>query len=153
MNQPVTLPGESPGTAHLVVQLGPQPGQTFDITAAQITIGRSPANEISIPDPEISRKHARLVRQGAEYAVEDLGSTNGTFVNDRRIVGLTPLHDGDIIEPGEAVRLLYEAESTLPIELPGLPPSAAQPAARSPQYKPEARPPAAPPRSWRPQCQ
>lgn len=153
MNQPVTLPGDSPGTAHLVVQLGPQPGQTFDITAAQITIGRSPANEISIPDPEISRKHARLVRQGAEYAVEDLGSTNGTFVNDRRIVGLTPLHDGDIIELGEAVRLLYEAESTLPIELPGLPlqPPNRQPAHPNINQKRDRQP--LLPRSWRPQCQ
>lgn len=130
MNQPVT-PSASQPTARLVIQLGPQPGQTFDLALPQITIGRSPTNEVSIPDPEISRKHARLARQGNDYAIEDLGSTNGTFVNTRRIVGLTPLHDGDIIEFGESIRLLYEAESTLPVE-----PVAAQ----APQPRPAPRP-------------
>jgi FHA domain len=113
--------------ARLLVQKGPQPNQTFDLSQDKLTIGRSPANDITIPDPEISRKHARLVQQGTDYAIEDLGSTNGTFVNNRRIVGLTPLHDGDLIEFGEAVHLLYEAESTLPVDLPVQPPSKPKP--------------------------
>jgi pSer/pThr/pTyr-binding forkhead associated (FHA) protein len=119
-------------TAHLRVQKGPQPNQIFDLFQEQLTIGRSSANDVPIIDPEISRKHARLVKQGTDYAIEDLGSTNGTFVNDRRIVGLTPLHDGDIIEFGEAVRLLYEAESTLPVELPVQPPPQPKPVAPEP---------------------
>jgi hypothetical protein len=117
MNQAQPQFTDSP-TAHLIVQKGPQPNQLFDLTLDQLTIGRSSANDITITDPEISRKQARLIKQGTDYAIEDLGSTNGTFVNDRRIVGLTPLHDGDIIEFGEAVVLLYEAESTLPVDLP-----------------------------------
>jgi pSer/pThr/pTyr-binding forkhead associated (FHA) protein len=120
MNQ-AQPPSTNPPTARITVQKGPQPNQVFDLTLDQLTIGRSSANDVAITDPEISRKHARLVKQGTDYAIEDLGSTNGTFVNDRRIVGLTPLHDGDIIEFGEAIRLLYEAESTLPIELPPQP--------------------------------
>ena len=120
-----------PPTARITVQKGPQPNQVFDLTLDQLTIGRSSANDVPITDPEISRKHARLVKQGTDYAIEDLGSTNGTFVNDRRIVGLTPLHDGDIIEFGEAIRLLYEAESTLRIDLPAQP---------QPQHRPQSWP-------------
>ncbi len=122
-------------TARLTVQKGPQPNQTFDLAKDQLTIGRSSTNDVAITDPEISRKQARLVKQGTDYAIEDLGSTNGTFVNDRRIVGLTPLHDGDIIEFGEAIRLLYEAESTLPVDLPFQP----QPRPQSPPSAPEPR--------------
>jgi pSer/pThr/pTyr-binding forkhead associated (FHA) protein len=134
-------------TARLLVQKGPQPNETFDLSQELLTIGRSSANDISIADPEISRKHARLVKQGTDYAIEDLGSTNGTFVNERRIVGLTPLHDGDIIEFGEAISLLYEAESTLPIDVPvqPLPQPEPEPAAPEPlkiEPEPELRPPA-----------
>ena len=95
-------------SARLVVRRGPNPNEVFDLIQEKITIGRSPANEISITDPEISRKHAQLIRQESGYALEDLGSTNGSFINERRIVGLTPLHHGDVIELGEAITLVYE---------------------------------------------
>lgn len=97
--------------ARLVMQRGPQPNQTFDLVEEKIGIGRSPNNTIPIPDPEISRKHAQLVWQGEGYALEDLGSTNGSFVNARRIMGFTPLHHGDVIELGEAISLLYLVEA------------------------------------------
>lgn len=102
----------------LVVRRGPNPNETYELILDKITIGRSPANEIAITDPEISRKHARLVRQESGYALEDLGSTNGSFVNDRRIAGLTPLHDGDVIDLGEAITLVYHAGA--PEEAPTL---------------------------------
>lgn len=101
----------SQALARLIVQRGPNPNETFDLIQDKITIGRSPANEISITDPEISRKHAQLIRQESGYALEDLGSTNGSFVNDRRVVGLTPLHPGDVIDLGEAISLVYVVES------------------------------------------
>jgi hypothetical protein len=97
--------------ARLIVQRGPNPNETFELTKDKLTIGRSPGNDITITDPEISRKHIQLVRQGDGYAAEDLGSTNGSFVNNRRIVGLTPLHNGDVIELGEAVSLVYVQET------------------------------------------
>ncbi|MBK6325002.1 MAG: FHA domain-containing protein [Chloroflexi bacterium] len=93
--------------ARLVVRRGPTPNQTFDLIQEKIIIGRSSGNEIAITDPEISRKHAQLIRQDAGYALEDLGSTNGSFINDRRVVGLTPLHHGDVIDLGEAISLVY----------------------------------------------
>jgi pSer/pThr/pTyr-binding forkhead associated (FHA) protein len=135
-----------PPTARITVQKGPQPNQIFDLALDQLTIGRSSANDVTITDPEISRKQARFVKQGTDYAIEDLGSTNGTFVNERRIVGLTPLHDGDIIEFGEAVVLLYEAESTLPVELPAQPLPQPEPAPPAPiKVEPAPAPPQAQP--------
>jgi hypothetical protein len=140
--------------SRLIVQKGPQLGHAFDLTALTITIGRSPASDITINDPEISRKHARLARQGGDYAIEDLGSTNGTFVNDRRLAGLTPLHDGDVIEFGDAVKLLYETEPTLPIDLPeasaavGKTAVSPQPVAAPPPVQPAPPPPAQPSSSW-----
>jgi pSer/pThr/pTyr-binding forkhead associated (FHA) protein len=96
--------------ARLVMQRGPQPNQTFELIEDKISIGRSPNNIISIPDPEISRKHAQLIWQGDGYVLEDLGSTNGLFVNTRRIIGSIPLYHGDVIELGEAISLLYLVE-------------------------------------------
>ena len=97
----------SQAIAQLIVQRGPNPNQVFDLLEDKLTIGRSPTNGIPITDPEISRKHAQLVRQDSGYALEDLGSTNGSFVNGRRLAGLTPLHHGDVIDLGEAISLLY----------------------------------------------
>jgi len=138
-------------SARLVVRRGPNPNEVFDLTQDKITIGRSPANEISITDPEISRKHAQLIRQESGYALEDLGSTNGSFVNERRIVGLTPLHHGDIIELGEAITLVYEVglqdeDATLVDTNSSLAELDTIPEGMVPVYKPTAR--EAPP--WQP---
>lgn len=105
-------------SARLVVRRGPTPNQEFVLTQEKATIGRAPTNDIPIPDPEISRRHAQFVRQGEGYAIEDLGSTNGTFVNGRRITGLTPLQHGDTIDCGEAISLEFfhrpvESDATL----------------------------------------
>ena len=149
MNELTTQP-----TARLIVQKGPQLNHAFDLINVKIIIGRSPASDITLNDPEISRKHARLVRQGADYAIEDLGSTNGTFVNDRRLAGLTPLHDGDVVEFGDAVKLLYETEPTLPIDLPEASEAAratavsSPPVAAPPPVQPPPPPPAPPSSAW-----
>ena len=74
----------------------------------QITIGRDPANSITINDAEISRRHARLTYQGGKYVLEDLGSTNGTFVNGIRVQGEQPLANGDSLRFG-AVTMRFEA--------------------------------------------
>src|SRR5207248_5789885 len=50
-----------------------------------VTIGRDADNDIPLPNPQVSRHHARLRRSGATHVIEDLGSTNGTFVNGQRI--------------------------------------------------------------------
>ncbi len=54
-------------------------------------LGRHPSNNIVIPDPFVSRKHARIAFDGDKWVIEDLGSTNGTFVDGEDIRGLGPI--------------------------------------------------------------
>ena len=74
----------------LVMRVGPSPGKTYPLTLNEIIIGRDISCDIVINDAEISRNHCKLVLQGDSYWVEDLGSTNGTHVNDRRVSGQHP---------------------------------------------------------------
>ncbi|HID89898.1 MAG TPA: FHA domain-containing protein [Anaerolineae bacterium] len=91
----------------LVMTKGPQPGQTFHSDQDLVMIGRAPTNDIVIGHPEVSRQHARLVRRGTSVVLEDLGSTNGTFVNGVRLTAPHALVNGDVISLGNAVNLTY----------------------------------------------
>ncbi len=92
----------------LVVRRGPQPNESFELGADATTLGRGINNDIVINDREISRSHLRLLRSGDGLTLEDLGSTNGTFVNGKRIAGVTPLQVGDMIGLGDTVLLALE---------------------------------------------
>jgi pSer/pThr/pTyr-binding forkhead associated (FHA) protein len=74
-------------------------------------IGRDNSADLTISDAEVSRKHARLYKQGATYMLEDLGSTNGSYVNGQRLMGPHALRNGELIMFGENVGLVYEASS------------------------------------------
>jgi uncharacterized protein len=92
----------------LVIVKGPGVGQTFELRRDAIVIGREAQSvDVAIVDPAISRRHARLTRQGNSYAIEDLGSSNGTFVNSKRISGPVLLAEGDVIDLGKVARLSY----------------------------------------------
>jgi hypothetical protein len=93
----------------LIVRRGPQPNQIYELNKGIITIGRDITNDIVINDPEVSRHHCRLTQGGGGYTVEDLGSTNGTFVNGQRLTGARPLSHGDTLGMGETVTLAYES--------------------------------------------
>ncbi|MFO7322082.1 MAG: FHA domain-containing protein [Chloroflexota bacterium] len=93
----------------LVVRRGPQPNQVYELNKDIITLGRDITNDITINDPEVSRHHMRLTRGAGGYTIEDLGSTNGTFVNGQRLTGARPLRVGDMIGLGETVTLGYQA--------------------------------------------
>lgn len=91
-----------------VMRSGPTPGVTFPLEGDQLTIGRDSSNAVAINDSEVSRRHARLSFQGGKYVVEDLGSTNGTFVNGQRLSGPVVLKPGDVVSLGEQIVLMYD---------------------------------------------
>jgi len=92
-----------------VMRSGPTPGVTFPLEGDQLFIGRDSSNAVPINDAEISRKHSRLSFQGGKYVLEDLGSTNGTFVNGQRLAGPVVLKAGDVVSLGEQIVLMYDA--------------------------------------------
>lgn len=92
----------------LVLQKGPRPGEVFSLTQPSMIIGRDPMSDIVLNDPEISRNHARLTLGEDGYAVQDMGSTNGTFVNGKRLRGEPSLlAPGSTIILGSNVILIY----------------------------------------------
>lgn len=147
----------------LIVRRGPQPNQSFDLNKDVVTLGRDITNDIVINDPEVSRHHLRFTRGADGYNIEDLGSTNGTFIGGQRLSGVRPLNRGELIGLGETVTLAYDvvrpegsaappgAAATMPSPAPQGPPAVppqnpyAQPPAAPPQDPYGAPPPAAPP--------
>lgn len=78
----------------IVVEKGPRTGMTFVLRDGNTTVGRHPESDIFLNDVTVSRHHCRFVASGDTLAVEDSGSTNGTYVNDER-VDSTELKAGD----------------------------------------------------------
>jgi len=100
------------GQGTLVVASSPElePGTRLEISR-ELVAGREPGNDIAIPaDGYASARHARFHRGEHADIVEDLRSTNGTFVNGERLAGSRPLRAGDVITIGQT-QLSYEAPS------------------------------------------
>lgn len=85
----------------LVVERGAglKTGKAYDL-GSDATLGRGDV-EIRLDDPFASSRHARISRQGPVVVIEDLGSTNGTYLNDEPLTGPQPLHPGDRIRIGD----------------------------------------------------
>ncbi|MBN1517750.1 FHA domain-containing protein [Candidatus Sumerlaeota bacterium] len=75
-------------------------GDRFDLKKDEVSIGRSPSNDLHFGFAEISSRHAVIRRQGDEWTLEDTGSTNGTFVGGEKISGSVQLKAGDVIRFG-----------------------------------------------------
>ncbi len=101
-------------TFRLVLKSGPNTGQAFNLETSEIVIGRDINATFVINDPEVSRRHARLSLQGANYVIEDLGSTNGTMVSGQRLAGPYILRPGEMITFGEHTNVLFEKLVTDP---------------------------------------
>lgn len=135
--------------AFIVLQ-GPSAGQRVEITE-QTVLGRAD-NEFLQHDTEVSRRHA-VVRTGPEgLTIEDLGSSNGTFVNDQRVQGSAPLSTGDVVRLGQTTLEVEvearEARTVIrdvpPAAPPPPPPPAAGPAEETAPMAAQERPPAEP---------
>lgn len=79
---------------------GHEPGTAYDISGGA-TLGRGDV-EIRLDDPFASSRHARITPQGHLVVIEDLGSTNGTYLNEEPLNGPQPLHPGDRIRIGDS---------------------------------------------------
>lgn len=85
-------------------------GQVFALDRASLLVGRSPDCSITLDDSSVSAEHARLVRGDGGWRVVNLLSTNGTFVNEKR-VSSTDLADGDTVRFGRVEFVLHDPES------------------------------------------
>ena len=93
----------------LIIRTGPNPGVVIDLTKEVSMMGRDVTNDVVVGDAEVSRQHARISRTPAGFVLEDLGSTNGTFVNGERLAAPRVLNAGDLIGVGENVTLTFES--------------------------------------------
>ena len=94
-----------PGTALLVVRRGPNAGSRFLLDSAVTEVGRRPDSDIFLDDVTVSRRHAEFYLQGGRFAVRDVGSLNGTYVNRERIEEAA-LTGGDEVQIGK-FRLVF----------------------------------------------
>lgn len=85
----------------LVGEGGAYDGRIFELGAGAATVGRATDNELSFDDASLSRKHARVHRNGNRLEIEDLGSSNGTYVNGHRLTARVALSPGDLVRFGE----------------------------------------------------
>ncbi len=128
--------------ARLTVEQGPTPGKEYLLSQPPAILGREAACDISIANDQVSRRHARISLEGAAHVIEDLGSSNGTFVNGERLTGPRALKSGDEIRLGTGVVLRFAAPE---LASPTVAVSARQPAPAPPPENATiiARPPSA----------
>lgn len=86
--------------ACLVQYSGTNMGKRYVLSKDTMVVGRSPETDIVINEQSVSRQHAKCVSAGEIIEVEDLGSSNGTFINDERINSKKKINDGDMIRFG-----------------------------------------------------
>lgn len=104
-------------TPVLVGQSGPLNGHRW-LLRDSIVIGRDMDCDISIPNRQVSRKHARLTMSGPSVLIEDMGSRNGTHLNGSILVESKTLKDGDVIHIAFAQQFMYlSSDATLPLEM------------------------------------
>jgi serine phosphatase RsbU (regulator of sigma subunit) len=85
---------------NLVIFKGPHTGRRFTVQPGATIIGRQPGCGVCLDSPSVSREHARVVCEGGRYFVEDLKSSNGTFLNGKRLRERAPLTADDTLQIG-----------------------------------------------------
>ncbi len=87
-------------------------GREHPLTGETITIGRAVECDIVVTSRRVSREHACVRREGRRAMLEDLGSTNGTFLNDERVLAPAALHEGDRIQIGDVTLVFHDPDIT-----------------------------------------
>lgn len=98
---------------------GPRRGDRFTVTAEGLLIGRDPTCAVHLEDAGVSREHARIFLHNASVWVQDAGSRNGVYVNDKRVLRPKTVSPGDFIKVGDHS---FTIELVEPGEEPGDPP-------------------------------
>jgi hypothetical protein len=86
----------------LVIEPEPLAGRRFDL-GDELTIGRAAGCQITLDDTFVSQMHARVFRREGQYLVEDLGSTNGTYLNRQKVTGPMVIRAGDELQIGNTI--------------------------------------------------
>jgi pSer/pThr/pTyr-binding forkhead associated (FHA) protein len=95
--------GSSAPVAHLrVVEPAEQKGKTYDVTD-EVTVGRASGCQVALADPTVSQLHARIFRRDNKLYVEDLGSSNGTYVNRKKVSAPVAIRRGDRLAMGATI--------------------------------------------------
>jgi len=110
--------------------------------AVDVVVGRSSECQWAIPSSGVSRRHARICRRGSEVTIEDIGSSNGTFVNSERLSAPRPLRDQDLVRLG-SVEIRFIApppeaavDATIAVQPASPPPAPAEPPPPPPSDSP-----------------
>jgi len=150
---PAQRPPQGGPLASVLVKVGPLKGQRFQIKTPVVNIGRADYNDVVLAHDSVSASHAKLQRREGVWVLSDVGSTNGSFVDDERVTGEAPvgpgatLRFGDVavsFEPTDDALGVGKGGGTVVVRAPAGPaPVAAPPSASAPA--PVASPPAASP--------
>ncbi|MBU6260341.1 MAG: GGDEF domain-containing protein [Burkholderiales bacterium] len=103
--------GAGAGEACLIVYSGEDIGRRYAVEGPCMVIGRTHEADARLDSPGISRRHAELRRQGEQVLLRDLGSANGTFVNEVRLDAAVALKEGDLIRVGDVILRFYGRQS------------------------------------------
>jgi pSer/pThr/pTyr-binding forkhead associated (FHA) protein len=124
--------------AYLEIVEGPGAGRQLPIDR-EVVLGRDQSADFQLEDPQVSRQHCQLTPSNGGAVVKDLGSRNGTFVNNQEVIGSAQLDPGDDLLVGVTVLQLrgVEAEETRPLSGVRAVPDALRVAERTPDYVPE----------------
>lgn len=98
--RPGAVSAKEDTVGHLAVTSGPLKGSTIPLGVAPILVGRSPTCTLVIDDDYCSAKHCRVFPDAGGWMVEDLGSTNGTFLHQQRVDDPMPFKRGDVLRLG-----------------------------------------------------
>lgn len=88
---------------HLIVMSTLEKGRSFSLSSTATYIGRGEVNDIVLKDEQVSQRHARFVLDAEHFWVEDVASTNGTFLNGTQVDGREMLKDEDLIKIGTTI--------------------------------------------------